>query len=68
MYQFYYVNYYQYIILTFIAGLLWATGLWTVGVMPDNDILPPLPRPVGLAKGGTQMEARLRCQDELINN
>jgi hypothetical protein len=42
----------RFIILTFITGLLWVTGWWTVGVMPDNDILAPLPRPVGPAKAG----------------
>jgi membrane protein DedA with SNARE-associated domain len=41
------VNYCQFITLKFIGGLLWATGLWTMGVMPDG-ILPPLPRPLVL--------------------
>jgi hypothetical protein len=54
MYQLSYVKYYQFIILVFIAGILWATGLWNVGVMPDNGILPPLPRPVDLTKDGTR--------------
>jgi hypothetical protein len=27
-------------------------GLWTMGVMPDNVVLPPLLHPVGLAKAG----------------
>jgi hypothetical protein len=49
-----YVEYYQFIILTFITGLLWAMGLWTVGAMPDNNILPPLSRPVNLAKVGAR--------------
>jgi hypothetical protein len=45
-----YVKYCQFMILTFIAVLLWVTGLWTVGVMPTNGILPTCPCPVGLAK------------------
>jgi hypothetical protein len=49
-----YVKYCQFTILTFIAGLLWATGLWTMRIMPDNGVLPPLPRPVGLTKVGTK--------------
>jgi hypothetical protein len=53
MYQLSYVKYCQFIILTFIVGLLWTTSLLTVGVIPNNDILPPLPRPVGLAKAET---------------
>jgi hypothetical protein len=40
--------------LTFIADLLWATGWWTMGVIPDNDVLPPLPHPVGPAKARTR--------------
>jgi hypothetical protein len=52
MYELSYVKYCHFIILTFIAGFF-AMGLWTVGVMPDNGILPPLPCPVGLAKAGT---------------
>jgi hypothetical protein len=43
----FFVNNCQLITLKFIAGLLWATGLWTMGVMSDG-ILPPLPRPLGL--------------------
>jgi hypothetical protein len=31
----------------FIAGLVWAMGLWTVGVMAD-DILSPLTHPLCL--------------------
>jgi membrane protein DedA with SNARE-associated domain len=54
MYPFSYVKYCQFIILIFIADLLWATGLCIVGVMLDNVILPPLPRLVSLAKAGTQ--------------
>jgi hypothetical protein len=53
MYQFSYVKYCQFIILTFIAVLLWAMGLWAVGVIPDIDILPPLTHPVSLAKAET---------------
>jgi hypothetical protein len=49
-----YIKYCQFIIRTFIAGLLWVMGLWIVGSMPDNDILPPLPCPVCLAKAGTR--------------
>jgi hypothetical protein len=49
-----YVKYCQFIILTFIISLLWAMGLWTLGVMPDNDVLPSLPHPVVLAKDGTR--------------
>jgi hypothetical protein len=26
--------------------LLWVTGLWTVVVMPDGVLVPPLPRPL----------------------
>jgi hypothetical protein len=44
-YQLFSVNYYQFITLKFIAGLLWATGLWTVEVMLDG-VLSPLPRPL----------------------
>jgi hypothetical protein len=54
MYQLSYVKYCQFIILIFIVGLLWTTGLWTVGVTLDNGVLPPLPRPIGLAKAGTR--------------
>jgi hypothetical protein len=61
----------KYIVITlkFIAGLLWVTGLWTVGVMPDA-ILPPLPRLLGLlAKLGTlQQRAYSKRQEELIQN
>jgi hypothetical protein len=35
---------------TFIVGLFWVMGWWTVGVMPDNGALPPLPHRVSLAK------------------
>jgi hypothetical protein len=49
-YQLFSVKYSQFIILTFLTGLLWVMGLWTMGAMLKNDILPPLPRPVGLAK------------------
>jgi hypothetical protein len=28
--------------------------LWIMGVMPDNEILPPLPHLVGLTKVGTR--------------
>jgi hypothetical protein len=53
MYQLlFYVKYCQFIILTFIVGLIWATGWWIVGVMPDSGILPPIPHPVGPAKAG----------------
>jgi hypothetical protein len=45
-----YVKYFQFIIQTFIADLFWATWWWTVGVMPDNYVLPPLPHPVGTSK------------------
>jgi hypothetical protein len=54
MYQLSYVKYCQFIILIFIVGLLWTTGLWTVGVTLDNGVLHPLPRPIGLAKAGTR--------------
>jgi hypothetical protein len=27
-----------------------VTGWWTVGVMPDSDVLPQLPHPVGPVK------------------
>jgi hypothetical protein len=54
MYQLTYIKSCQLIILTFIKGLLWAMGLWTMGVMPNNDVLHPLPHPVGLAKAGTR--------------
>jgi hypothetical protein len=37
----------------FIAGLLWATGRWTVGPMSGSGILAPVPRPVGPTKVGT---------------
>jgi hypothetical protein len=47
-----YVKYCKFIILTFIAGLFWATELWTVGIMPDSEVLPPLPCPVSLTKVG----------------
>jgi membrane protein DedA with SNARE-associated domain len=43
----YMVNYYQFITLKFISGLLWVTGLWTMGVMSDGT-LHPLPHPLGL--------------------
>jgi hypothetical protein len=33
-------------------------GLWTVEVMPDNDILPPLPHPVGLTKARTRKQMK----------
>jgi hypothetical protein len=45
-----YVKYCQFIILTFIASLLWAMGLWTVRVILDNGVLPLLPHSVGPAK------------------
>jgi hypothetical protein len=47
------VNYCQFVTLKFIAGLLWVMGLWTVGVMPDIGIVPPLPRPLGLTRAAT---------------
>jgi hypothetical protein len=43
MYQLSYINYCQFAILTFIIGLLSAMGLWTIGLMLDNGILPLLP-------------------------
>jgi hypothetical protein len=49
-----YIEYCELIILTFITVLLWTMGLWTVGAMPDNDVLPPLSRRVNLAKAGTR--------------
>jgi hypothetical protein len=36
--------------LTFLAGLLWATRWLTVGPMFDNSIVAPIPHPVGPAK------------------
>jgi hypothetical protein len=54
MYQLSYIKYCQFIILTFTVDLLWAMGLWVIGVMPDNDIFPPLPRLVGFTKAGTR--------------
>jgi hypothetical protein len=56
MYQLSYVKYCQFIILTFIADLHWATGLWTMGVMLDNNVLPPLPDPIDLTKVGTMIQ------------
>jgi hypothetical protein len=50
--------YCQFRILTFIAYLLWVTRLWTVGVMLDNDILPPLAHLVGLVKAGTRKQMK----------
>jgi hypothetical protein len=47
-----YVKYCQFIILIFITGLILAMGWWTVGVMPDNSVLPLLPHPVGPTKAG----------------
>jgi hypothetical protein len=41
-------------IINFIADLFWVTKLWTVGFMPDNGILPPLPCLVSLTKARTQ--------------
>jgi membrane protein DedA with SNARE-associated domain len=55
MYQLSYVKYSQFIILTFIADLHWATGLWTMGVMLDNNVLLPLPHPIDLTKVGTMI-------------
>jgi hypothetical protein len=49
-----YVKYCQIIILAFITDLLWVIGLWIVGVMPNNGILPPPPRPVGVTKAETR--------------
>jgi membrane protein DedA with SNARE-associated domain len=46
-YQLFSIKYCKFITLEFIAGLLWAMGLWTMGVMLD-DILPSLPRPLSL--------------------
>jgi hypothetical protein len=37
-------------LMTFIAGLLCMMGWWTMGVMPDSGVLPPLPCPVSPAK------------------
>jgi hypothetical protein len=45
--------YCQFIILTFIVGMLWATWWWIMGVMPDSGVLPPLSHPVDPAKAGT---------------
>jgi hypothetical protein len=44
------VMYYQFIIVTFITGLLWVMGMWNVGVMTNNGLLPPLSHPFGLIK------------------
>jgi hypothetical protein len=49
MFRLSFINYCQFVTLKFIAGLLWVTGLWTVGVMLDIGIVPPL----GLAKAVT---------------
>jgi hypothetical protein len=59
-----YVKYCQSIILTFIAGLLWVMGLWTMGVMPDNGILPPLPH----QSQDQEIEERFQQQGDLIQN
>jgi hypothetical protein len=34
---------------------------WTIGPMPDNSILPPVPRPVSPAKAG--MTKSMKCCD-----
>jgi hypothetical protein len=46
--------------LTFIAGMLWVTGWWTVGAIPDSSVLPPLPRPISPAKAGAT-KWMIRC-------
>jgi hypothetical protein len=43
------IKYCQLVIVLLITGLVWASGLWIVGVMAD-DLLPPLPCLVGHIK------------------
>jgi hypothetical protein len=67
-YRLFSVKYYQFITLNFIAGLIWTTGLWIVGVMPDG-ILPPLPRALNrLAKPATLQWTIVKHQEDLIQN
>jgi hypothetical protein len=54
MYRLSYVKYCQFIILSFIASMLWVMELGPMGVRLNNDILPPLSRLVGRAIAGTQ--------------
>jgi hypothetical protein len=56
-YRLFSINCCQFITLKFIAGLLWAMGLWNVGVMP-HDILPPLPQPLGLLAQPATVQSR----------
>jgi hypothetical protein len=58
-------KYCQFIILTFIAGLLWATGWWTMGPIPDIDVLAPVPHPVGPIKAGTTKP--MKCCDIMMS-
>jgi hypothetical protein len=56
-YRLFSVKYCQFVTLKFIAGLLWAMGLWIMGVM-STDILPPLPRPHGLLSQPATVQQR----------